>query len=130
MVQPLQLMVACSSFSIAGSAVATMVWSTEAINSPMDTIAKISLRRSFGAPRSGPACWLFFATSPATLTGVKINCLLASIQADLGECDGHRTRGPAARGHPPARPRAQRHVHRRGPHSDAVLRAFPGPRPG
>ena len=43
-------MVACSSFSIAGSAVATMVWSTEAMNSPMETIAKISLRRSFGSP--------------------------------------------------------------------------------
>src|ERR1700749_141985 len=98
-------MVACSSFSIAGNAVATMVWSTEAMNSPMETIAKISLRRSFLDPGGGSetAGRLALATSPAVLTGTKVSCLPASIQVNLGERDnGQRTRGAAARGHPQA----------------------------
>ena len=37
-VQPLQLIPACRSCSIAGSAVATMVWSIEAMNKPMETM--------------------------------------------------------------------------------------------
>ncbi len=57
-VQPLQLMPACRSCSIAGSAVATMVWSMEAMNSPMDTMAKTSQRRcrgGAGVARTGTA---------------------------------------------------------------------------
>src|ERR1700743_2330306 len=79
-------MVACSSFSIAGSAVATMVWSTEAMNSPMETIAKISLRRSFcRAPGASRAGSLVLAVSPVRLTCNKVSCLLASIQVESGD---------------------------------------------
>ena len=52
-VQPLQLIPACRSCSIAGSAVATMVWSIEAMNKPMETIAKTSQRRSSASRRDG-----------------------------------------------------------------------------
>src|SRR5690242_21146368 len=79
-------MVACSSFSIAGRAVATMVWSTEAMNSPMDTIAKISLRRSLcRALGTSEAGSLVFAVSPVRLTCNNVSCLLASIQVDSGD---------------------------------------------
>src|SRR5580693_4619719 len=79
-------MVACSSFSIAGRAVATMVWSTDAMNSPMETIAKISLRRSFcRAPGASRAGSLVLAVSPVRLTCNKVSCLLASIQVDSGD---------------------------------------------
>src|SRR5580693_4095300 len=79
-------MVACSSFSIAGRAVATMVWSTDAMNSPMETIAKISLRRSFcRAPGASRAGSLVLAVSPVRLTCNKVSCLLASIQVESGD---------------------------------------------
>src|SRR5487761_1487303 len=121
-------MVACSSRSMAGSAVATMVWSIEAMNKPMETMAKTSLRRSRGsAPgvATPPVC----AISPATLMYGNITCLLASIQTDSGERDGCRTRGPPARGHPQACPAVQRDVHGRGPDAHAVLRPGADPRP-
>src|ERR1700722_6660890 len=79
-------MPACSSFSIAGRAVATMVWSTDAMNSPMETIAKISLRRSFcRAPGASRAGSLVLAVSPVRLTCNKVSCLLASIQVESGD---------------------------------------------
>jgi DNA-binding MarR family transcriptional regulator len=59
-----------------------MVWSIEAMNKPMETMAKISLRRSGGSARCLPraAFWLVVGISPVALTHGKINCLLASIQ--------------------------------------------------
>src|ERR1700751_1732411 len=75
MVHPLQLMVACSSRSMAGSAVAEMVGSTEAMNRPMETMAKTSLRRS-----SGSASRLAVASFCVALTYHNVSCLPASIQ--------------------------------------------------
>src|ERR1700749_3928774 len=63
-----------------------MVWSTEAMNSPMETIAKISLRRSPGRARGAPeAGSLVLAVSPVRLICIKVSCLLASIQVDPGD---------------------------------------------
>src|SRR5271166_6265496 len=113
---------------MAGSAVATMVWSIEDMNKPMETMAKTSLRRPSGsAPSTAtrPVC----AISPAALMYRNITCLPASIQTKSGERHGCRTRGPVARGHPQACPAVQRDVHGRGPDAYAVLRPGTGPRP-
>ena len=56
-VQAVQLMVECSDWPIGWRAVATMVLSTAAMNSPSETMAKTRRRRGWGSPAStaGPA---------------------------------------------------------------------------
>ena len=49
-VQLLQLICVCSSRWMAVRAVATMVWSTETMNRPIETMAKIRFRRARGGP--------------------------------------------------------------------------------
>src|ERR1700743_3170802 len=67
-----------------GRAAATRVWSIEAMNRPMETMAKMSLRRS-----GGPAVRVLrvlplpaTAISPVVLTCRYISCLPASIQTE------------------------------------------------
>src|SRR5246127_2810946 len=81
MVQPLQLMPACRSCSRAGSAVATIVWSIEAMNRPMETMAKTSQRCSSACTGSAAelACPAA-GRSPIVLTYSQNSCLLASTQ--------------------------------------------------
>src|ERR1700759_4478431 len=136
-VHPLQLIWVCSSFWIAGRAVATMVWSIEAMNSPMDTMAKIRFRRTDGEPgASGTA-----ATEDVAVTSLTYDygsCLPISKQAPLGQHvpswyprrrHGRRTGGAVAGRHLEARASAQRHLHRRGADPDPGLGAGPGPAP-
>ena len=70
-VQPLQLIPACRSCSIAGSAVATMVWSIEAMNKPMETMANTSQRRS---STSAGAAWT--AAAPSTVAVSRLSIAL------------------------------------------------------
>ena len=51
-VHAVQLIVECSDIPIGLSAVATIVASTEAMNRPIETMKKISLRRGSGSPAS------------------------------------------------------------------------------
>src|SRR6201986_3350615 len=56
------------------------------MHSPMDTIAKISLRRSLcRAPGASRAGSLVLVVSPVRLTCNKVSCLLESIQVESGD---------------------------------------------